>query len=375
VRRPRAAPGARAAAAALCALLLRAAPAAANMADPWSPGAPVGEPSGPLGAIAVVDEALALDLRPFATHGTARIAATYHLRNDGPAADLDLLFVSPGLATASVTVDGAAVAVTPVADAPLPPEWRAPENVPSVAGGERTLDPAGRGARATGSAPHAFRFRAALAPGPHTVAVLYDALPGEYHGHHYYCEYQLGYVLAPARAWGSFGKLAVTIDLPPAWEAAVSLPLARTGDRLAGTFDGVPADALGLSVRHPLDALPHGVAFGLSLAAGLVAALGAGGAAEAQSRRRRGGRVAVVLRLLVVVLVGAAALAGALLAGESLWFASLDASQISRTWSYGAMIEAFLLGVGALLGGGATGLLGMLFFRLVRGRPTARTGG
>jgi len=38
--------------------------------------------------------------------------------------------------------------------------------------------------------------------------------------------WQLGYVLAPAREWGGFGRLDVRVELPRGWEAAATLLLA-----------------------------------------------------------------------------------------------------------------------------------------------------
>ncbi len=64
--------------------------------------------------------------------------------------------------------------------------------------------------------------------------------------------WQLGYVLAPAREWGGFGGLAVTVHLPPNWDAAASLPLTRDGDTLKGSFPNLPADALGLTAQAPV---------------------------------------------------------------------------------------------------------------------------
>ncbi|HEX8959863.1 MAG TPA: hypothetical protein VF770_08575, partial [Solirubrobacterales bacterium] len=94
-----------------------AAPAVAfaNMAPPWLPGDVVGEPRGGARSVAIEREALAIDLRPLAAGDPAQVTATYHVRNDGPAQDLSLLFVATGLAgqgrapSTSVTLDGVAV--------------------------------------------------------------------------------------------------------------------------------------------------------------------------------------------------------------------------------------------------------------------------
>ena len=93
--------------------------------------------------------------------------------------------------------------------------------------------------------------------------------------------WQLGYVLSPARQWASFGTLDVSVQLPSGWSFASSPGLARSGDEARGSFQGVPADSLGMTAQFPYTVAP---AISLPLI-GIVIALGA------RSDRTLAGRV------------------------------------------------------------------------------------
>ena len=113
--------------------------AAANMANPVMAGDPVGEPSGELKQVAIERETLDLDLRPLSDDQPTRISATYAVRNDGPAASLDLLFIAPGLAARSpsdfgVWLDDASVPATIAPNLTLPSSWRPPATTPGLDG-------------------------------------------------------------------------------------------------------------------------------------------------------------------------------------------------------------------------------------------------
>jgi hypothetical protein len=79
-------------------------------------------------------------------------------------------------------------------------------------------------------------------------------------GNHPLATWQIPYVLAPARNWGSFGDLDVTVRIPAGWDSASTLPLNRDGEVLQGTFAGVPADSFVVATRAPL---PRGYAWAL----------------------------------------------------------------------------------------------------------------
>ncbi len=254
----------RAAAAAIALCAVAAVPALANMGNPYTAGSPAGEPTG-LEQVAIERETLEIDLRPLASGKSAEIVATYAVRNDGAERSLPLVFVAAALDGAAarppaISLDGAAVPITEVRRVAKPAEWRAPATTPGL--GEReTLtyivqDPSG------------LRFDLALPPGRHTVRAAYAATatkaamadsPLVY--------WQLGYVLAPARQWASFGGLDVRVSLPPGWSAASSPVLARSGDTLSGTFRDVPADALALTTQAPIPATTNA---GPLIAAGIL---------------------------------------------------------------------------------------------------------
>jgi hypothetical protein len=238
-----------AAAAALVAL--PASSAWGNMAAPPPPqtvhhGAPLGEPAGALRGVFIERETLRMDLRPLRDGKPALVEAVYRVRNDGPARTLDLLFVANGLAhgATTVAVDGRPVAATPGAAA-LPPTWRAPGATPDPTDSATATLPYEPRAEGT------LAFRVTLPVGRHEIRVRYPADATVYQRNELTPVLQLGYVLAPARDWAGFGALDVRVDVPRGWSARSSLPLRRHGATLAGTFRGVPADALALAVQKP----------------------------------------------------------------------------------------------------------------------------
>lgn len=100
--------------------------ALANMAPPWLPGDVVGEPRGGTRSVAIEREELARGRRSIATGEPARVTATYHVRNDGSAESLSLLFVATGMAdrgkapSTTVSLDWAPV---PVVVSTIPIAW------------------------------------------------------------------------------------------------------------------------------------------------------------------------------------------------------------------------------------------------------------
>ncbi|HSU13113.1 hypothetical protein [Longimicrobium sp.] len=225
-----------------------------NMAAPPEPqtvhrGSPLGEPAGGLRDVFIEHETLRMDLRPLAKARPAIVEAVYRVRNDGAARTLDLVFVANGLAkgATTVSVDGRAVAATPGAAASLPASWRAPATTPSLAevdtaNAQLPYEPRNEGTLA---------FRVSLPAGRHEIRVRYPAEASAFQDNDLTPVWQLGYVLAPARDWAGFGALDVRVELPRGWKAESNLTLRSEGSALAGTFRGVPADAIALSVQKP----------------------------------------------------------------------------------------------------------------------------
>jgi hypothetical protein len=238
---------------ALAATLVLPLAATANMANPVAPGDAVGEPSGELAGLHIERESLELDLRPLAEGSAARIDATYHVRNDGEARSVDLVFVAAGLSDEAhgVWLDGTAVdfrselvnSFDPPADVP----WRPPQTTPGLSGGTNAYS-----ARYEG----VLRFTLLLTPGTHQIRVSYPATATAVSGAGPVRLWQLGYVLSPARQWASFGTLDVLVRVPAGWSFASDPQLQRSGDEARGTFQGVPADAIGITAQYPYSPVP-----------------------------------------------------------------------------------------------------------------------
>ncbi len=220
--------------------------ALANMANPVKAGSAVGEPSGDLKSLHIERETLELDLRPLAQGSAAIIEATYRVRNEGETRTLDLIFVANAMTAegGGVWLDDQKVQSVSADASGLPESWQPPQTTPSIDMGE----PLSYVARREG----VMRFTLSLTRGPHTIRVRYGAQatahstsrsPNVY--------WQLGYVLAPARQWASFGGLDAKVLLPEGWSAVSSPAMKREGDSLVGTWNELPADAIGLTVQAP----------------------------------------------------------------------------------------------------------------------------
>jgi hypothetical protein len=235
------------------ALLLAAAtlalptPARGNMANPVRAGARVGEPAAGLEHLFVRGERLSVDLRPLAGGGEARVEAVYDLRNDGAARTVSLVFVADALVErgSGVWMDGRPVAATPSETTDLPPSWRPPAATPGLDGreplGYAVADRAGE-----------LAFSLTFTPGEHQVRVRYRARPTAHSAGSPAVFWQLAYVLAPARSWAGYGGLAVRIQLPAGWHAAVTPAMRRQGDALVGSWSRLPADAIAITAQAPV---------------------------------------------------------------------------------------------------------------------------
>lgn len=238
-------------AAASAATILTAGPALADAASPWQPGDPVGVPSGAVQDVFIEHEDLSMDLsglnasNPY-DRPLAAIRATYTLRNDGVAKGADLVFItaSEDVRRVEVVLDGAAIPATVGALGPVPPSWMPPRDTPDPRGGPDLYYPVNK--------PAGLAFHIDLGAGRHTMMTRYQARPTVTSGNRDYNEpvaWQLAFVLSPARQWKGFGDIDVSVIVPSGWLAAVRPSLSRSGNVLSGHFDGIPADAIGVTTE------------------------------------------------------------------------------------------------------------------------------
>ncbi|HEU4597202.1 MAG TPA: hypothetical protein VFS10_18875 [Pyrinomonadaceae bacterium] len=229
-------------------------------------GGLLGEPFGLLKSVHIERETLLIDLRPLADLRPAVVEATYKVRNDGEARALELVFVADGLsadggwvwngsdwvrdarakplAEAGVWLDGARVeGARAETGAELPEEFRPPSRTPALYESQEELP-------YKTEADGTIIFRVTLAPGPHTFVVRYAARPSAFADTlSHEINWQLGYVLAPARRWESFGGLDAKVLLPTGWHAASEPALTREGDALVKSWDVIPADSLAITFK------------------------------------------------------------------------------------------------------------------------------
>ncbi len=229
-------------------------------------GAVLGEPFGLLKSVHIERETLLIDLRPLADLRPAVVEATYKVRNDGEARAVELVFVADGLsagggwvwnggnwvrdpraetpAEAGVWLDGQRVeGARNETGAGLPDEFSPPSRTPTL---YETQEDLPYKTEADGT----IVFRVTLAPGPHTFVVRYAARPSAFADTlSHEINWQLGYVLAPARRWESFGGLDAKVLLPAGWRAASEPAMTREGDALVGSWDAIPADSLAITFK------------------------------------------------------------------------------------------------------------------------------
>ncbi|GAC1614991.1 MAG: hypothetical protein NVS9B1_24680 [Candidatus Dormibacteraceae bacterium] len=242
------------AAAAAAAMFLTAAEAMADAAPPFTPGDPLGVPSGAVQDVFIEHEDLSMDLSGVnisnpEVQPLAAILATYALRNDGVAKGIDLIFVtaSRDVSGVEVAVDGVPVAAKLGPLGPVPASWRPPNGTPALQPGP--------------DLPYQLKNQAGLAfhidlgSGRHTMVTRYHAVPMKNSGDAEDAApvwWQLAFVLSPARQWKGFGDLDVSVRVPSGWSAAVRPRLTRLGDVLSGHFSGIPEDSIGVTTRMPL---------------------------------------------------------------------------------------------------------------------------
>ena len=336
-------------AAIFAAVLFAPFPAQANMGPPWVEGYPVGEPVGALQHISIVEEDLLFDLLPLVATGREyEVSAVYRLTNHGPLAEVELLFVSPGITSAKVALDEAPLEFTREENVPVPPEWAAPERSPALAGendnGWKIFYHGFQGEKR--EFYYALKFRAPIPTGDHVLAVRYQADAASHYIGKPYDMYQVGYVLSPAKSWRSFGRLNLSVLVPAGWAFASSLPMEKSSGGFAATFDGLPADNLAFSLQPPLDpsALTGAAAMPIvALVFGLLLAVFAGRAAAFRIHRKKS-RHAVVVAMTLAVMVLAAIFTGVAVSLADMFGTALfDEQHLSGNYRYGRSMGTWLL--------------------------------
>jgi hypothetical protein len=225
-------------------------------------GDATGEPWG-LKSVAITRERLTIDLRRLTDANVVGVEVTYDLSNAGPPRHLDLLFISGEVGIrdfqAHLGEEPLFTRLLPRDEAErlwehAPRSWRPPEKGLGIEhddtyytfGGESSSQEMVAVAVELPSGPSKFHVRY------RTRACGTNERPT--------ITWQLPYVLAPAREWGAFGGLEVTVYVPGGWEARSAPALEREGDILRGSFTELPADALQMATGPPVPRAYHWVA-------------------------------------------------------------------------------------------------------------------
>jgi hypothetical protein len=247
------------------------------------------EPWG-LKDVAITQERLTIDLRPLAGANPAQVEVIYDLNNAGASRHLDLLFVSGevGVRDFEAHLGGQPLPTRPLpADEAsrlwkkAPSSWRPPQEAPGI-----ELEKTFYLVSTWSTPPELVAFSLDLPPGPSTLHVRYKARACGA-GERPTVTWQFPYVLAPAREWGTFGRLDVVVHVPDGWEARSTPALRRERDTLRGSFNEVPADALLLATGAPV---PVGYYWATGLALALWGGVLVGGPLMCWWAGRRLGR-------------------------------------------------------------------------------------
>ncbi|MEM6994238.1 MAG: hypothetical protein AAF721_27230 [Myxococcota bacterium] len=225
----------------LCVAMLTAlwpARVGANAAQTQADSELTAELEVPAPDVRIDHEALVIDLRGrLGRRAAPHIEATYALVNDGARVVVPVRFVSAGSAGAKVEFDGKAVRTTTSED-PIPEAWvRAYAKAGSLNPSEDALS-----------------FALEIPPGAHTLSVAY-ATRGGWVDEIGERSATVDYLLAPAKHWGGFGVLEVTVLPPDGAEVIANVELERVDGELRGRFDGLPADVLHIVARE-IDVTP-----------------------------------------------------------------------------------------------------------------------
>jgi hypothetical protein len=333
---------------ALTMLITPAKQAWANMAAPWDPAVPVGEPLEGLANIWITAEELSFDLLGLAEDGLSyKVSATYQLENKGALIKNKLVFIAPGVKEATVLFDGKMLTHRLEQEFPIPDEWAAPETSPGLWQNDPLpirylgISMGDKEERIT----KGLTFYGNFTPGLHELTVKYTAYAGRFHGSAATIVYQVPYVLSPARSWAGFGKLIMHIKWPDSWQLAASLPMTCKPGICDAVYEGLPEDDLVISLGPTIEAWRLTAAeaaplFGmfLGLILSLIIGRRLGKAAPTGSKLKDTVRtlgyisVAMVSTCVLVVVIS--------LVTSNLLIEELN---LSRTYSYSKMMGTILL--------------------------------
>ena len=222
----------------------------ANIGREWW-GDLAAEPSG-LKAVAVSGEKLTIDLRPLATLQRVQVEAIYQLHNPENSKRLKLVFVAGTVDVSAfqVRLDNQVLESSRVSAGEIskygvhiPESWQRINSMPGIDRAETY---------ARWSQWTLVRFAVEIPSGTHTLAVSYTAKAAGTDEGYPTATWQFPYILAPARDWGSFGGLDVTVYFPEGWQYTTSPPMENEAGILRGTFSELPADILQLAFRAPV---------------------------------------------------------------------------------------------------------------------------
>ena len=212
------------------------------------------EPTG-LENIRITRETLTIDLRGCDGSETVihegprpvgRLEAIYQLYNSGTERRVTLLFAA-GLAVESdaieVFLNNSPVKST--STSAHKSDWKLPDTTPGIDGAEARHFYGGY------ETPVDYRLAVTIPQGSSTLRVGLRTMIGNNRDRLVTCCWQFIYLLAPARDWGGFERLDVSVFLPAGWRAASNVELQRDGDVLHGAFDGIPRDAIELTIQMP----------------------------------------------------------------------------------------------------------------------------
>jgi hypothetical protein len=248
----------------LLATLALARPAAANFGP--QQGGWNGEPTG-LENLVITRETLTIDLRAanvrrwdelrtdrWREYPLATVEVNYRVRNDGNDRTVDLVFASafpfdePGDVKVWLNDQLQAPKGTSGEDG----RWPVPKTMLAPGMTHRIEYYAFR------NDPQLFHVQVTFPRGYSTLRAHYRTPIGANRERaNPTCFWQYAYLLAPARAWAGFGGLDVTVLIPPDWPVATEPELKREGDRLIGSFDSIPDDALTITTQMPAAPFLH----------------------------------------------------------------------------------------------------------------------
>ena len=188
------------------------------------------------------------------------VSATYEIEHRGTeTVSGSVRFIAAGTVGEQpheVRFDGERIEAT-VGQSTVPRNWELPERAPGFDGDDYPMF--GWHYEAGGPYPSADDYRNGTAeietldfdleilPGEHTLAVTYRLAPTHIEQKPHQIA-AIPYVLAPADEWGSFGGLDIEVRVPEGYRIASSLPLDDEQGVYVGSFDGLPADSLAVTV-------------------------------------------------------------------------------------------------------------------------------